>query len=73
MARFDAAKCGEDTFEYAVQVNSKIKAKITVDASLSNEEIEEIVKNHELILPFIDGKTIKKFILVPKRLINIIV
>ncbi len=70
---FDPAKCGEDTFEYAVQVNSKIKAKITVPADLPAKAIEEIVKSHELIAPLIEGKTIKKFILVPKRLINIIV
>ena len=56
-----------------MQVNSKIKAKITVPADLPAKEIEEIVKSHELIAPLIEGKTIKKFILVPKRLINIIV
>ncbi|MDE5722480.1 MAG: leucine--tRNA ligase [Clostridia bacterium] len=71
--KFDISKCGEDSFEYAVQVNSKIKAKITVPADMSADEIEKIVKAHSDIAPLIDGKQIKKFILVPKRLINIIV
>lgn len=70
---FDASKCGEDMFEYAVQVNSRIKAKITVPADMPENEIEELVKKHSDIAPLLDGKQIKKFILVPKRLINIIV
>ena len=71
--KFDIAKCGEDTFEYAVQVNSKIKTKITVPADMPANEIEALVIADEVIAPLIEGKPIKKFILVPKRLINIIV
>lgn len=71
--KYDPSKCGEDTIEYAVQVNSKIKAKITVPADMPNGEIEKLVKAHEDIAPLINGKQIKKFILVPKRLINIII
>ena len=71
--KFDAAKCGEDTFEYAVQVNSKIKTKITVPADMPATEIEALVIADEIIAPLIEGKPIKKFILVPKRLINIII
>ncbi len=70
---YDNAKCGEDMFEYAVQLNSRIKAKITVPADMSANEIEELVKKHAEIAPLLEGKQIKKFILVPKRLINIIV
>ena len=70
---YDPAKCGEDTFEYAVQINSKIKAKVTVPADMPAKEIEEIVKANEAVVPLIEGKQIKKFILVPKRLINIII
>ncbi len=69
---YDASKCGEDTFEYAVQVNSKIKTKITVPADMPANEIEALVIADEAIAPLIEGKPIKKFILVPKRLINII-
>lgn len=71
--KYDESKCGEDTIEYAVQVNSKIKTKITVPADMHAEEIEKIVKANVEIIPFIEGKQIKKFIFVPKRLINIIV
>ncbi|MDE7265308.1 MAG: class I tRNA ligase family protein, partial [Clostridia bacterium] len=70
---YDEGKCGEDNIEYAVQVNSKIKTKITVPADMPAAEIEKLVKAHGDIAPLIEGKQIKKFILVPKRLINIIV
>ncbi len=60
-------------FEYAVQLNSRIKTKITVPADMPANEIEELVKKHAEIAPLLEGKQIKKFILVPKRLINIIV
>ncbi|MGN0805869.1 MAG: class I tRNA ligase family protein, partial [Candidatus Coproplasma sp.] len=70
---YDEAKCGEDCFEYAVQINNKIKAKISLPSDMSKEDIEKAVKEHEEIAPLLEGKQIKKFIVVPKRLINIIV
>lgn len=70
---YDETKCAEEGFEYAVQINSKIKARIFIPASLSAEETEKLVKAHSDIAPLLEGKQIKKFILVPKRLINIIV
>jgi leucyl-tRNA synthetase len=70
---YDESKCGEDMFEYAVQVNSKIKVKINIPVDMPNAEIENLVKANPDIAPLLEGKTIKKFIIVPKRLINIIV
>lgn len=69
----DESKIGEDMFEYAVQVNSKIKAKINIPVDMPNSEIEALVKSNAEIAPLLAGKSIKKFIIVPKRLINIIV
>lgn len=70
---FDPNKCGNDNFEYAVQINSKIKTKITVPADITEEEIKKCVFSDKEIALLIEGKQIKKFIFVPKRLINIIV
>ena len=70
---FDESKCGEDTFEYAVQINSKIKAKINIPVDMPNAEIEKLVKENAEIAPLLEGKTVRKFIIVPRRLINIIV
>ena len=71
--QFDESKCGEDAFEYAVQVNSKIKTKIAIPSDTAQADIEKLVLANSDIAPLIEGKQIKKFILVPKRLINIIV
>ncbi len=71
--KFDPAKCGEDMFEYAVQINSKIKAKITLPSDMPSDEIQKTVLENAEVAKLIDGKQIKKFILVPKRLINIII
>ncbi|MCD8201611.1 MAG: leucine--tRNA ligase [Clostridia bacterium] len=70
---YDEEKCAEETFEYAVQVNSKIKAKICVPADISADEMRKIVTEDDAIKPLLEGKQIKKFIFVPKRLVNIIV
>lgn len=70
---YDENKCCENLIEYAVQINSKIKTRITVPADVPPDEIETIVKAHIDVAPLIEGKYIKKCIIVPKRLINIIV
>ncbi len=59
--------------EYAVQVNSKIKAKIMIAESATEEEIQATVCAHADIAPLIEGKTIKKCIIVKGRLVNLIV
>lgn len=70
--------CNEDALvrtetEYAVQVNSKIKTKLMIAQGLSEEEIREIVLADDTIRPLTEGKVIRKFIVVPGRLVNIIV
>ena len=67
----ESALVREET-EYAVQINSKIKAKIMIGKDLSKEEIEAAVLADDAIRPFTDGKVIKKCIIVPGRLVNII-
>ena len=59
--------------EYAVQINSKIKTKMMIAEGLSEEEIKNAVTAHPEIAPLLEGKTIKKCIIVKGRLINLIV
>ncbi len=63
----------KDEVELAVQVNSKMRAKISVPSSATQEEIKEIAASDAKIAAEIAGKTIKKIIVVPGRLVNIIV
>ena len=59
--------------EYAVQVNSKIRAKMMISKDASEEDIRTAVLANETIAPLVEGKVIRKFIVVPGRLVNIIV
>ena len=69
---FDPAKLVKDEVEYAVQLNSKMKTKVVLSNSLTNKEIEEIVLADEAVKAALDGKQVKKVIVIPKRLVNII-
>lgn len=69
----DESALVKDETEYAIQINSKIRAKIIIAKGLSNEEIQGAVCTSPEIAPLLEGKTIKKCIVVPNRLVNIIV
>ncbi len=70
---FDEKALVLDEVEVAVQINSKMKAKIMLPTNADNDAIKEIVLKDEKILAELGDKEIKKFIVVPKRLVNIIV
>lgn len=69
---FDPQKLVKDEIEYAVQINSKLKTRITLSKSLSKEQIEEIVLKDENVVTALNGATVKKVIVIPGRLVNII-
>ena len=62
-----------DEVEVAVQVNGKVRDKLTVSVSLSKEELEAAAKALPRVQEFTEGKSIVKVIVVPKKLINIVV
>ncbi|MGN0205710.1 MAG: leucine--tRNA ligase [Muribaculaceae bacterium] len=63
----------ESTVVYAVSFNGKPRFNIEVAADTAKEEIERIALSHEGAAKWIDGKTIKKVIVVPNKLVNIVV
>jgi leucyl-tRNA synthetase len=69
---YDPALLVEDTIEIPVQVNGKLRDRITVPAGASAQEIEGAALACEKVKPFIDGKAVKKIIVVPKKLVNIV-
>jgi leucyl-tRNA synthetase len=71
--RFDAALLVEDTLEIPVQVNGKLREVIKVPAGITPSELEVAAQSAEKVKPFLAGKTIKKIIVLPKRLVNILV
>ncbi|RMF57316.1 MAG: leucine--tRNA ligase, partial [Calditrichaeota bacterium] len=71
--QYDEKYLIEEEVELAVQINGKIRAKIVVPATASEDEIKKIAMEHDRVKEFTDGKTIIKMIVVPKRLVNIVV
>ena len=62
----------KDEYELAVQVNSRIKAKIVVGMGADNKEIEQIALSNEAVAQALEGLTPVKVIVIPKRLVNIV-
>jgi leucyl-tRNA synthetase len=69
---FDPALLAEDTLEIPVQVNGKLRDVIRVPANISQAELETVARASEKIRLFIEGKTIRKVIVLPKKLVNIV-
>ncbi|MEW6305625.1 MAG: class I tRNA ligase family protein, partial [Verrucomicrobiota bacterium] len=69
---FDPALLVEDTLEIPVQVNGKLRDRIVVPANASQPDIEAAALAAEKIKPMLDGKTVKKIIVVQKKLVNIV-
>ncbi|MBV6648040.1 MAG: class I tRNA ligase family protein, partial [Cyclobacteriaceae bacterium] len=63
----------EDTFEYPVSVNGKMRAKMTFPTNMAKEDIESEVLASETIQKWIQGKPPKKVIVVPNRIVNVVV
>lgn len=70
---FNESFVAENTHEYPVSFNGKMRFKLELSLSLSKDDIEQEVLNCEQAQKWIDGKTPKKVIIVPKKIINIVV
>ena len=70
---FDEAKCVDATIEIAVQVNGKLRSKLTVPADIAAADAIAAAKADEKTQTFLDGKTVVKEIYVPGKLVNLVV
>ena len=70
---YDEAKCKDDEIEVVVQINGKLRSKLTLPHGATKEEMLEKAKEDEKIKTWIDGKTIVKEIVVPGKLVNIVI
>lgn len=71
--KYDETALVKDEVEVVVQVNGKVRGKLTVGANVSREEMEGLAMADEKIKALVDGKTVVKVIAVPKKLVNIVV
>lgn len=71
--KYDNKYLVENSFEYPVSFNGKMRFKIELPLNIPNSEIEKAVLANENSEKFIEGKPIKKIIIVPGKIINIVV
>ncbi len=69
---YDESKLVEDTVEIVVQVNGKVKNKLEIERDLTKEATEELALADEKIKEAVEGKTVRKVIVVPQKLVNIV-
>ncbi len=70
---FDESMLQEDSHEYPVMINGKLRFKILLPLNMAEEEIKEQVLAHETAQKWTEGADPKRFIHVPKKIINIVV
>ncbi|VVO01892.1 leucine--tRNA ligase [Pseudomonas fluorescens] len=68
----DESALVQDSLQLVIQVNGKLRGHIEMPASASREEVEAAARANENVLRFVDGLTIRKVIVVPGKLVNIV-
>ena len=71
--RPDPAALVQDKVELVVQVNGKVRGKVLVSPDATKQEIEQTALSEENVKRFTKEKNVKRIIIVPKRLVNIVV
>ena len=69
---YDSSKIVEDEVEMIVQVNGKVRAKIKMAKDTDRDEAEKVALADENVKKFTDGKDIKKVIVVPNKIVNVV-
>jgi leucyl-tRNA synthetase len=70
---FDAEVAKADEVVIPVQVNGKVRARLTVPAETSEEELQRLALTDATVQPYINGKTVKKVVVAKGRLVSIVV
>jgi leucyl-tRNA synthetase len=63
----------ESTFDYPISINGKVKSKLTFDLKMAKEDVEKEVLASEQVQKLLEGKPVKKVIVVPGKIVNVVV
>ena len=69
--KFNPEMLIEDTVTIVIQVNGKVRSKMDIPADLSEDKLKTFVLSDEKLKTWLEGKPVRNFIIVPKRLVNI--
>ncbi len=70
---YDETALELDTIEMVIQVNGKVRGKMQVSADADKQSCEKLAMENDNAIRFIEGKPVRKVIVVPKKLVNIVV
>ncbi|HIW70944.1 MAG TPA: leucine--tRNA ligase [Candidatus Limosilactobacillus merdipullorum] len=70
--KYDPAALQSSTIEMMVQVNGKLRAKLQVEKDSDRDALQKMALDNEHVKKFVDGKDIKRVIVVPNKIINIV-
>jgi leucyl-tRNA synthetase len=70
---FDLDIAAEDTVELVIQVNGKVRSRLTLAADQRDEEVKRLALDDEKVRGLIEGRRVRRVIVVPNRLVNVVV
>ncbi|MFA7688923.1 MAG: class I tRNA ligase family protein, partial [Bacilli bacterium] len=70
---YDETKVIKDSFELVIQVNGKVRSRVTINSDLSDEEVKKVALGQDNVKKYLQGEEIVKTIVIPKKLVNIVV
>ena len=70
---FDPELAREDEYEIVVQINGRVRGRVFAEAGLGEQEVLRRALEDPKVVPFLEGKTIVKTVVVPNRLVNLVV
>jgi len=71
--KVDASALKQDEIELVIQVNGKLRGNFKVPSKATREDVEELARGHEVVLRHIGDAPIKKVVVVPGRLVNVVI
>ena len=71
--QFDVAVAAEDEITIVIQVNGKLRDRLVVPVATSDEALKEMALANEKVIESLNGKQVRKVIVVPKKLVNIVI
>jgi leucyl-tRNA synthetase len=71
--KYDEKYIQEDTFEYPVSINGKLRTKIIFNLDMPREDMEKEILASEVVQKWLQGKNPKKIIIVPRKIVNVVI
>ena len=72
-SKFNPAYLVENSKDYPISINGKLRTNINIALDATQEQVEQIVMNNEVVKKWIEDKPVKKLIFVKNKMVNVVV